>query len=136
MAAKSALNTYFTLLSDVLRLLLSTFLTFGPENEKAIFLVRTLLSDYRGNMVGVFKRAVVFQDMHEPNFLQATSTPSSNMGDKELRRLVDECAKAYTGLAVGSGFLDYEDEEGLGGNGVVGGTGLGRSQYGGSGGFT
>ena len=99
--------------------------------------MRTLLSDYRGNMVGVFKRAVATQQIHqEPNFLQASLALSMNGGDKELRRLVDECAKAYTGLAVGSGFLEYEDEEGLGGNGVVGGNGIGRSHYGGGGGFT
>lgn len=84
-------------------------------------------------MVGVFKRALALQQAQDLNFLQAPAASSTNSGDGELRKLVDECAKAYTGLAIGSGFLEYEDEEGLGGNAITGG--LGRSQFG-AGGFT
>lgn len=82
-------------------------------------------------MVGVFKRAVAMQQIQEPSFLQSSLAASSNGGDGELRRLVDGCANSYTGLAIGSGFVEYEDDQGLGGNGVVGGNALGRSQHGG-----
>lgn len=83
-------------------------------------------------MVGVFKRAAALHQVQEPRFLQTSLASSLTGGDRELRRLVDECAKSYTGLAIGSGFVEYEDDQGLGGNGVVGG--LNRSQH--SGGFT
>lgn len=131
--------TYFSLLASCLRLLLSTFLSFGPDNEKMIYLVRTFLADYRGNMVGIYKRAAGL------NLASQTSAAASlgvfgpsmtlSAGDRELRKVVDECLRAYTGLAVGSEFLEFEDERGLGGNGIAA-AGFGRSAYGNGNGFT
>ncbi|KAK5938321.1 hypothetical protein PMZ80_009291 [Knufia obscura] len=136
---KTALVTYFTLLSTCLRLLLSTFLSFGPENEKMIYLVRTFLADYRGNMVGVFKRAAGLNLASQTNVAASLGVwgpgVTLSASDRELRKVVDECLKTYTGLAVGSGFLEFEDERGLGGNGIAT-AGFGRSAYGGGNGFT
>lgn len=117
-AIKSALTTYFTLLALALRLLLSTFIGFGIQNEKAVYLVQRFLADYRGNMVGVFKRHAGISLNLNLDFGGARVASSADV-TPELARLVDECAKAYTGLAVGCGFVDYEDQNGLGGNGIV-----------------
>ncbi|KAK5078359.1 hypothetical protein LTR64_003230 [Lithohypha guttulata] len=123
-----------------LRLLLSTFLNFGQENEKIIYLVRSFLADHRGNMVGIFKRAaglsLASQQAAQTSLF--ASIPAGSVlakEDRDMRRLVDECMKAYTGLAIGSGFLDFEEDSGLAGNGMVRDGGLGRSNYAG-GGFT
>lgn len=139
-AQKSALLTYFFLLQGCLRLLLSTFLNFGQENEKIIYLVRSFLADHRGNMVGIFKRAaglsLASQQAAQTSLF--ASIPAGSVlakEDRDMRRLVDECMKAYTGLAIGSGFLDFEEDSGLAGNGMVRDRGLGRSNYAG-GGFT
>lgn len=103
-----------------------------------IFLVRGFLSDYRGNMVGVFKRAaglnLASQQGQSQSFLGGASVLSTKE-DQELMKAVDQCLKAYTGLAIGCGFLDFEEERGVGGNGIASNGGLGRSYYNG-GGFT
>lgn len=133
---KTALFTYFSLLRSCLRLLLSTFLNFGPENEKIIYLIRAFLADYRGNMVGLFKRAagLSFAGQAEQGSLFGASGMGSKE-DREMKRVVEDCTKAYTGLAVGSGFLDFEEESGLAGNGIGRDSGFGRSHLNG-GGFT
>lgn len=122
---KNALTTYFTLLSHLLRLLLSTFLSYGTENQRITTLIRSFLSEYRGNMVGVFKRAAGIQG--------AFSTTVPGIGGKELENLIEECLRCYTGLVVGSDFLAFEEERGLGGNGIGGGM-LSRQSF--VGGFT
>lgn len=136
---KTALVTYFSLLASCLRLLLSTFLSFGPDNEKVIYLVRTFLADYRGNMVGIYKRAAGLNLASQTSAAASLSVfgPSMTLsaGDRELRKVVDECLRAYTGLAVGSEFLEFEDERGLGGNGIAA-AGFGRSAYGNGNGFS
>ena len=136
---KNALVTYFSLLSSCLRLLLSTFLSFGPENEKVIYLVRSFLADHRGNMVGVFKRAAGLNLANQTDAAASLGLFGSSMtlsaGDRELKKVVDECLKSYTGLAIGSGLLEFEDERGLGGNGMAT-AGFGRSVYANGNGFS
>lgn len=89
-------------------------------------------------MVGVFKRAaglnLASQQAQSQSFLGGVSGLATKE-DAELMKAVDECLKAYTGLAIGCGFLDFEEERGFGGNGIASGGGLGRSHYNG-GGFT
>lgn len=77
-------------------------------------------------MVGVFKRAAGIQGAF------STSLP----GDKQLESLVQECLRCYTGLVVGSDFLAFEEERGIGGNGIGGVSGgmIGNRSFGG--GFT
>jgi len=120
--AKNALHTYFVLLASCLRILLSTFTSYGAGNEKTIYTVRQFLADYRGNMVGVFKRAAGLslgaQNMNESLDL-LSSKNMSTASSREMQKTVEECMKCYTGLAIGSGFLEYEDEIGLGGNGIA-----------------
>ena len=93
----SALHTYYVLLSSTLRILLSTFLSRGAQNEQIQYLVRTFLTDYRPNMVGVFKK---FAGV-------------SGKVDEKIRPLVAESVRCYTGLAALSGFMDFEDQAGL-----------------------
>jgi len=104
-----------------------------------IYLVRSFLADYRGNMVGVFKRAAGLNLASQTNAATSLGVfgPSMTLsaGDRELRRVVDECLKTYTGLAIGSGFLEFEEERGLGGSGIAA-AGFGRSAYGNGNGFT
>ena len=126
---KGALSTYFALLAALLRLLLSTFLSFGAENEKMIYLMRSFLQDYRGNMVGVFKRAAGL-NLSAQQGNQSVFEGSIGANGRELRKYVDECMTAYTGLAYGCDFMDFEDERGLGGNGIAS-VGLGKSVNGG-----
>lgn len=125
---KTALTTYFTLLSLLLRLLLSTFLSYGTDNQRITTLVRSFLSEYRGNMVGVFKRAAGIQGAF------TASVPGTSIGDKQLEALVQECLRCYTGLVVGSDFLAFEEERGVGGNGIGGGSLVGSRSF--VGGFT
>lgn len=92
-------------------------------------------------MVGVFKRASGLSlGAQNPNTsinplsFTNTSTGAGHSSVKELQITVEECLKCYTGLAVGSGFLEYEDEMGLGGNGIANVAGsFGRSGFGGNG---
>ncbi|KIY04033.1 uncharacterized protein Z520_00725 [Fonsecaea multimorphosa CBS 102226] len=93
----SALRTYYVLLSSTLRVLLSTFLSRGAQNEQIQYLARSFLTEYRPNMVGVFKK----------------HTGVSGKVDQALRPLVEECVRCYTGLATLSGFVDFEDQAGL-----------------------
>ena len=86
----SALQTYYILLSAALRLLLSTFLSRGAQNEQIQHLTRAFLTDYRPNMVGVFKKY----------------TGVSGKIDPAIRALVEECVRCYTGLSVLGGFID------------------------------
>ncbi|EHY53218.1 Nucleoporin [Exophiala dermatitidis] len=93
----SALHTYYVLLSSTLRVILSTLLSRGAQNEQVQYLARTFLTDYRPNMVGVFKKyAGVNGKM-----------------DAKLRPLVAECIRCYTGLATICNFVDFEDTSGL-----------------------
>ena len=89
-SATSALQTYYILLSSTLRLLLSTFLSRGAQNEQIQYLSRTLLTDYRPNMVGVFKKYMGVNGKIDP----------------AIRPLVGECVSFYTGLSVLGGFVD------------------------------
>ncbi|OAP62814.1 hypothetical protein AYL99_02041 [Fonsecaea erecta] len=93
----SALRTYYVLLSSTLRLLLSTFLSRGVQNEQIQYLARSFLTEYRPNMVGVFKK----------------HAGVSGKVDQVLKPLVEECVRCYTGLAALSGFVDFEDQAGL-----------------------
>ncbi|KIX08645.1 uncharacterized protein Z518_03302 [Rhinocladiella mackenziei CBS 650.93] len=89
----SALHTYYVLLSSTLRVLLSTFLSRGAQNEQIQYIARTFLTDYRANMVGVFKK---FAGVNGKT-------------DDSLRPLVAECVRCYTGLVTFCGFVDFED---------------------------
>lgn len=86
----SALHTYYVLLSSTLRVLLSTFLSRGAQNEQIQYLARTFLTEYRANMVGVFKKYAGVNGKVNANIVP----------------LVAECVRCYTGLATLCGFLD------------------------------
>ncbi|KAK3170503.1 hypothetical protein Dsin_032652 [Dipteronia sinensis] len=94
-SSNTALFNYFSLLASILRLLLSTFISRGPENEIISNIVRNFLSEYRANMVGVFKKAAGVNGVLE---------------SKALRDAVGECVRCYTGLVVGCGFVEVEDD--------------------------
>jgi hypothetical protein len=119
----TALHTYYSLLSPVLRVLLQLATSRGPDNEQAVYLIRSFLNEYRPNMVGVFKK------------LRGVSGKLEGRATEEKLR---ECVRAYTGLCVFSGWVDSEDEAGLGGGyaeeGVNGngmdGMNLGRGRLG------
>ncbi|OAG42831.1 hypothetical protein AYO21_02782 [Fonsecaea monophora] len=96
-SALSALRTYYVLLTSTLRVLLSAFLSRGAQNEQIQYLARSFLTEYRPNMVGVFKK----------------HAGVSGKVDQVLRPLVEECVRCYTGLAALSGFMDFEDQAGL-----------------------
>lgn len=93
----SALHTYYVLLSSTLRILLSTFLSRGAQNEQIQYLTRTFLADYRPNMVGVFKK---FAGV-------------SGKVDASIQPHVAESVRCYTGLVALSGFVDFEDQASL-----------------------
>lgn len=86
----SALRTYYVLLSSTLRVLLSTFLSRGSQNEQIQYLARTFLTEYRPNMVGVFKKYAGV----------------NGKIDEKIRPLVAESVRCFTGLATLSGFVD------------------------------
>ncbi|OCT45321.1 nuclear pore complex protein [Cladophialophora carrionii] len=96
-SATSALYTYYVLLSSTLRLLLSTFLSRGAQNEQIQYRARTFLIDYRPNMVGVFKK---FAGVN-------------GKVDEKIRPLIAESVRCYTGLITLSGFVELEDEAAL-----------------------
>ena len=100
----SALHTYYALLSSTIRVLLSTFLSRGAQNEQIQYLARTFLTDYRPNMVGVFKK---FAGVN-------------GKVDERIRPLVGETVRCYTGLVTLSGFVDFEDQSGLDDSGLNG----------------
>ncbi|KAJ9613592.1 hypothetical protein H2200_003534 [Cladophialophora chaetospira] len=93
----SALHTYYALLSSSIRVLLSTFLSRGAQNEQIQYLARSFLVDYRPNMVGVFKK---FAGVN-------------GKVDEKIRPLVGESVRCYTGLVTLAGFVDFEDQAGL-----------------------
>ncbi len=51
-----ALQSYYELLSCVLRLLVSLFLSRGTQNQQSQYQMRNFLTENRLNMVGAFKR--------------------------------------------------------------------------------
>jgi len=95
----SALRTYYVLLSSTLRVLLSTFLSHGSQNEQIQYLARTFLTEYRPNMVGVFKKYAGV----------------NGKIDEKIRPLVAESVRCFTGLVTLSGFVDFEDDARLDG---------------------
>ncbi|KAK5443269.1 hypothetical protein LTS15_010804 [Exophiala xenobiotica] len=95
----SALRTYYVLLSSTLRVLLSTFLSRGSQNEQIQYLARNFLTEYRPNMVGVFKKYAGV----------------NGKVDEKIRPLVAESVRCFTGLVTLSGFVDFEDDAGLDG---------------------
>ncbi|KIW21548.1 hypothetical protein PV08_02128 [Exophiala spinifera] len=97
--ATSALRTYYVLLSSTLRVLLSTFLSRGPQNEQIQYAARTFLTDHRPNMVGVFKKYAGV----------------NGKVDATIRPLVAESVQCYTGLVTLCDFVDFEDDSGLDG---------------------
>jgi nuclear pore complex protein Nup205 len=96
-SAISALQTYYVLLSSTLRVLLSTFHSRGAQNEQIQYLARTFLTEYRQNMVGVFKK---FAGVNGKT-------------DEKLRPLVAECVRCYTGLITLCAFVDVSDHSEL-----------------------
>lgn len=90
--AASALRTYYVLLSSTLRVLLSTFLSRGAQNEQIQYAARTFLTDYRPNMVGVFKKYAGV----------------NGKVDGTIRPLVAESVQCYTGLVTLCGFVEGE----------------------------
>jgi nuclear pore complex protein Nup205 len=86
----SALRTYYVLLSSTLRVLLSTFLSRGSQNEQIQYLARNFLTEYRPNMVGVFKKYAGV----------------NGKVDEKIRPLVAESVRCFTGLVTLSGFVD------------------------------
>ncbi len=91
----SALHTYYVLLSSTLRVLLSTFLSRGAQNEQIQYISRTFLADHRANMVGVFKKYAGV----------------SGKVDARLRPLIAECVRCYTGLISLCDFVDVSENE-------------------------
>lgn len=89
-AAHSALRTYYVLVSSTLRLLLSTFMSRGAQNEQVQYLARTFLIEYRPHMVGIFKKY---------------SGVNGKVDDKSLP-LLAECVRCYTGLISLCEFVD------------------------------
>lgn len=86
----SALRTYHALLSSTLRLLLSTFLCRGAQNEQIQYLARSFLTEYRPNMVGIFKKYAGV----------------NGKVDERLRPLIAESVRCYTGFVTLCGFVD------------------------------
>ncbi|KAI1620059.1 nucleoporin Nup186/Nup192/Nup205 [Exophiala viscosa] len=93
----SALRTYYALLSSTLRVLLSTFFSRGAQNEQIQYLARSFLTEYRPNMVGIFKKYAGI----------------NGKVDEKLRPLIAESVRCYTGFVTLCGFVDFEDESGL-----------------------
>lgn len=89
-AAHSALQTYYALVSSTLRLLLSTFMSRGVQNEQIQYLTRAFLADYRPHMVGIFKKYAGV----------------NGKVDEKSRPLLAESVRCYTALASLSGFVD------------------------------
>jgi nuclear pore complex protein Nup205 len=52
----TALQKYYELLSSVLRLLVSVFLSRGQQNQQSQYQMRAFLKENRLNTVGAFKR--------------------------------------------------------------------------------
>jgi nuclear pore complex protein Nup205 len=94
-ASQQALQSYYELLAPTLRVLLSVFASRGSQNEQAVFLARGFLTEYRANMVGIFKkwRGV------------------SGLVNREGERVLGECVRGYTGLVAMSGWREWEDGE-------------------------
>jgi hypothetical protein len=76
--------------SLTLRLVVSTFVNRGVQNEQCQFLMRTFLLDHRPNMVGLFKR-----------FNGVNGTISA-----ESRPVLRDIVRAYTALASMTGFVE------------------------------
>jgi nuclear pore complex protein Nup205 len=85
-----ALHNYYELVSLTLRVLVSTFVNRGLQNEQCQYLIRTFLLDHRPNMVGLFKRF---------NGFNGTVSPESQ---PVLRDIV----RAYTALASMTSFVE------------------------------
>jgi nuclear pore complex protein Nup205 len=51
-----ALQNYYELLSSMLRLLVSVFLSRGQQNQQSQYQLRNFLTENRANMVGAFKQ--------------------------------------------------------------------------------
>ncbi|ETN42279.1 uncharacterized protein HMPREF1541_04220 [Cyphellophora europaea CBS 101466] len=111
MASQSALQNYYQLLAPTLRVLLSVFTSRGSQNEQAVFLARSFLTDYRANMVGVFKK------------WRGVSGKVNRGGE----RVLGECVWGYTGLVAMSGWREWEDGEMGGDMGGIEGVGMSAS---------
>jgi hypothetical protein len=96
-AAHSALRTYYALVSSTLRLLLSTFMSRGAQNEQIQYLARTFLTEYRPHMVGIFKKY---------------AGVNGKVDDKSLP-LLAECVRCYTGLVSLCEFVDVSSHRPL-----------------------
>lgn len=114
-----ALQNYYTLLAPTLRVLVSLFTSRGAQNEQAVYLVRSFLSDYRANMVGVFKK---YRGV-------------SGKVDGRSERVLGEVVRGYVGLCAFAGWVESEEEADLGAGGS--GEGMEGVQQGpdGNGGF-
>jgi len=95
-----ALHNYYELVALTLRILVSTFVHRGLQNEQCQYLIRTFLLDYRPNMVGLFKKF---------NGVNGAVLPESQ---PVLRDIVN----AYTALASMTGFVEFEDDMPLAGS--------------------
>lgn len=85
-----ALHNYYELLSSVLRLLVSTFLSRGLQNEQCQYQMRSFLQDYRPNIVGLLKRY---------NGLTGTALPES-------KKVLDKIVDAYVALISMANFVE------------------------------
>jgi hypothetical protein len=85
-----ALHNYYELLSSVLRLLVSTFLSRGIQNEQCQYQMRAFLQDYRPNIVGLLKRYNGFSGKVSP----------------ESKRVLDKIVDAYVALMSMAGFVE------------------------------
>jgi len=94
-----ALHNYYELVALTLRLLVSTFVNRGLQNEQCQYLIRTFLLDYRPNMVGLFKRS---------SGVNGTIPANS-------RTVLRDIIKAYTALSSMTGFVEFEDDMPLSG---------------------
>jgi len=85
-----ALHNYYELLSSVLRLLVSTFLSRGIQNEQCQYQMRVFLQDYRPNIVGLLKRYSGYNGKVSP----------------ESKQVLDKIVDAYVALMSMADFVE------------------------------
>ncbi|KAF7512175.1 hypothetical protein GJ744_002337 [Endocarpon pusillum] len=88
-----ALQIYYELLSSVLRLLVSVFLSRGPQNQQSQYQMRNFLTENRLNMVGAFKRY---------RGIGGEVAPGS-------RAVLENVVKSYVALMSMADFIQFEE---------------------------
>ena len=92
----TALQNYYTLLSATLRLLVSTFVSRGIQNEQIQYQMRSFLQDYRANVVGVMKRHAGL---------------SSTISSVKLKTIVEQCVRSYVMMMNMTDFVEVRNTD-------------------------